>query len=143
MSFFIREANGEVAFGGMKSIELDYEHVTPFGKFKLTVDGGKQYDVANLWIIGSAVKTSYVKALMRSGNGQYDEDRLAIMSGQNDVIILVRVDDHYYLYRNSARTRQPIVDGVYEWLYGTVAGQVNDAINGLAPTRWQVERHTL
>lgn len=139
MSFFIRERDNKLYFGGMKSIEMDYDYVTPLGKLTLLIDEGRQFKVEHMWIIGSATMTSYMKAYLRSGAGQYDEDQFAKFSSINDVVIVVRIENQYYIYRNGSRIRQLIEDGVYALYHGTTLGQVDCALQGLAPTRWMVE----
>lgn len=140
MSFFIREDQGKLVFGGMKSIQLNYEHVTTFGRCAIDGGNGALYDVDDLWIIGSSVKTNYVKGRL-SGQTLWYEEVLAKLAGTNDVIILVRLNNCYLIYRNSARARMPIEKGKYEWYYGCTESQVNDALNGILPTRWLIEHH--
>lgn len=142
MSFFIREEDGKLVFGGMKSIELNYEHVSGFGSLTIVDIDRKLNQIEDLWIIGSVVKTSYVKGKLNAP-GLWTENEFAILAGENDVRILARLTDAYHLYRNSARVRYLLEDGKYSWNYGCTAKQIEDALVGVMPTRWLVEQHQI
>lgn len=138
MSFFIKEHDGVIDFGGMNSIRMDYVHITSFGCYTIVDSDGAVQPIKDIWIVGSAVTANYVKGRF-SRNGLWHEKEISELAGSNDVIIITRLKDVYHIYNNSSRLRREVNDGLFEFYHGCTVKMANDIIvHGNLPTRWTV-----
>lgn len=138
MSFFVREANGKLKFGGMKSIELNYEYLCSLSKVDLVDEAGDTIRLENLWIIGNAFSSNLVKGKLKA-TSTWTETRLAELTNSGDAMIMVRLNGVYHLYQNGSRVRYMLEDGEFNWYYGCTEGMVSTALGGVLPTRWLIE----
>ncbi len=137
MSFYIKLIGNELFYGGMKSIQLNYDAYTPITPFTVCEPDLSKRQAKFVAIVGSAVTSSYVKGRF-SRCGLWLAEELQELSQQTDTSIYMMYGDYVHIYHRGSRIVHKVHDEYYENFLGCTRGQVVDAIErGILPTRWE------
>lgn len=138
MAFYLKIDQGQMWYGGDKSIQADHASISQTRSLSFISDDGSVSSPMGIWIIGSSVKANYVASRLRCMAMLHD-DQLIKMANENDVQIFIYSNDRMYTYKGGHRGWVPVVDGYLFHVVGTdrsTASQAMADCNCSIPKGW-------
>lgn len=134
MTFYLDITPTQIKFGGIKSIIKDYAFISQTRSIAHVGYNDQISNPMGVWVIGGSVRANYVASGLRMC-GVIRDSALCSISSENDVMIVVYTNDRLYLYRNGARSWQPVVDQTHRWSVGLTDDALDDLVKGIVPGR--------
>lgn len=133
MSFYLKLIGDEMFYGGMQSIDMDYESIASVSIIREDMALTRP---VRLFAIGGATQTAYMKGRLGK-SGLWTADEIQKAASLQGFRLLAVYKDSVHHYSDRGIDIHPIVDEHYEFLHGTTRAQMEDAIEGvMVPTRW-------